>query len=215
MGEEDTVYMHVFGGSFSSKKSNPVTDAFTCPDGFSSVAGPDDLTVCLAEKIQPQSTAMPRFGGMFSCDNGNIATETGVKGCPTGYSVYVMTALDGDCLINVCLKFESFGDVRNFPVVVLPPFFDLEPVNRTTETNETAAAGGAEGRMRKQGKSGSTSSSLGKSQKIGIGLSVGAIVVGLVAATAVGITKVKKHRKRQQANKSNDSSNTELAVIST
>ena len=213
LGEEDTVLMHVYGGSYTSKKSNPVTDAFTCPEGFSAATGLDDLIVCLAEKIEPQSNTLPRFGGMFSCDYGNIATETGVKGCPTGYSVYVMAALDGDCLINVCLKFETFDEVRNFPVVVLPPFFDLELVNRTTEINETIEA--VASRMKNQPKSGSSSSLLGKSQKIGIGLSVGAIVVGIVTVTAVGITRVKKYRKRQQANNSNDSSNTDLAVITT
>ncbi len=217
LGEEDTVLMHVYGGSFTSKKINPVTDAFTCPQGFSEVNGLDDMIVCLAEKIQAQTNTLPRYGGMFSCDYGNIATDTGAKACPTGYSVYVMTAIDGDCLINVCLKFETFDEIRNFPVVVLPPFFDIELINRTVEINETVGTGVITGRMKNQPKSGSSSSSssLGKSQQIGIGLSVGAIFIGIVAAGAVGITQMKKYRKRRQANNSNDSNNIDLAVITT
>jgi hypothetical protein len=218
LGEEDTVLMHVYGGSFTSKKTNPVTDSFTCPTGFSEVNALDDMIVCLAEKIPTQMSTLPRYGGMFSCDYGNIATDTGAKACPRGYSVYVMGAVDGDCLINVCLKFETFQEIRNFPVVVLPPFFDIELVNRTGEINETIGSGDISGRMknhRKSGSSSSSSSSLGKSQKIGIGLSVGAIFIGIVAAGAVGITQIKKYRKRRQANNGNDSNNVDVAVIKT
>jgi hypothetical protein len=78
---------------------------------------------------------------MFPYDYGNIARETGGKTCPIGYSVYVMGAIDGDCLLNVCLKFETFNEIRNFPMVVLPPFFDIELVNRTREINETMGNG--------------------------------------------------------------------------
>ena len=208
--------MHVYGGSFTSKKVNPVTDSFTCPTGFSEVDTFDDLKVCLAEKIQAHMRTLPRYGGMFSCDFGNVATNTGAKACPTGYSVYVMNTIDGDCLINVCLKFETFEEKRNFPVVVLPPFFDIELVNRTIGINETVGSGEISGRMNNHLKSSPSSSSSGKSHHVAIGLSVGAVVVGIVAAAGVGVAQVRKYRKRRQAAKSStDSSNIDLAVITT
>jgi len=203
--------MHVYGGSFTSKKANPVTDSFSCPTGFSEVNALDDMKVCLAEKIETRMQTLPRYGGMFSCDYGNIATDTGAKACPAGYSVYVMGAIDGDCLLNVCLKFEAFDQIRNFPVVVLPPFFDIELVNRTVEINETIASGEITGRIKNNPKSAPSS---GKSNQVEIGLSIGAIFIGVIAIAAVGISQVKKYRKRHADNQ-DDSKNMDLAVITT
>ena len=215
LGEEDTEFMHVFGGSFTSKKVNPITESFTCPDSFSEVVAFDDVKVCLAEKIPTHMKTIPRYGGMFSCDNGNIATEEGAKACPKGYSVYVVSAIDGDCLINVCLKFETFEEQRAFPVVVLPPFFDIGLINRTDGVNESLASGAATGRMKQlhSKSSGSPATSSKKSQHLTIGLSVGAAVVGIVAVATVGVTQLKKYRKRRQTKNSTESSNVDLSVI--
>lgn len=215
LGEEDTEVMHVFGGSFTSKKVNPITDSFSCPDGFSEVNAFDDLKVCLAEKIPTHEKTIPHYGGMFSCDHGNIATESGAKACPKGYSVYVMNAIDGDCLINVCLKFETFEDKRIFPTIVLPPFCDMELMNRTNGMNETMANGEMTGRSGQRSESSPASTSSKTPQRVVIGLSIGAAVVGIVAVAGVGLTQLKKYRQRRQAQKSTDSSNADLAVIST
>jgi hypothetical protein len=204
--------MHVYGGSFTTKKVNPVTDSFTCPTGFSEANGIDDMKICLAEKIETHMNSLPYYGGMFSCDYGNIAHDIGAKACPAGYSVYVMGAIDGDCLLNVCLKFETFDDIRNFPVVVLPPFFDIELVNRTGEINETMENGEIAGRMQNNPRSVSSS---GKSHNVEIGLSVGAIFVGIVAIAAVGVTQVRKYRKRRANNHTDPNNNMDLAVITT
>ena len=217
LGDEDTQFMHAFGGSFTSKKVNPVTDSFACPDSFSEVAAYDDVKVCLAEKIPAHMKTIPRYGGMFSCEKGNIATESGAHACPKGYSVYVISAIDGDCLINVCLKFETFEEQRSFPVIVLPPFFDIGLVNRTDGVNESLASGEITGRMKQlHSKSSSApATSSKKSKHLTIGLSVGAAVVGIVAVATVGVTQLKKYRKRRQTKNSSDSNHVDLSVITT
>lgn len=215
LGEEDTHFMHVFGGSFTSTKVNPITGSFACPETFSEVAAFDDVKVCLTEKIPAHMKNIPLYGGMFSCDNGNIATESGAKACPKGYSVYVVSAIDGDCLINVCLKFETFEEQRTFPAIVLPPFFDIGLINRTNGMNETLESGEIAARMKVHSKSSSSSTSSKKSKHLTIGLSVGAAVVGLVAVATVGITQLKKYRKRRQTTESIDSNQADLSVIST
>lgn len=207
---QDKELMHVYGGSFTSKKVNPVTDAFKCPSGFTESNGIDDMKICLAEKIETHMKGLPRYGGMFSCDYGNPDADLGAKTCPTGYSVYVMGAIDGDCLINVCLKFDTFDDVRNFPAIVLPPFFDIEFSNRTMEINETMTDSEASSRMKNNGRSTSTQS--GKSHRVEIGLSIGAIFVGVLAIATIGITQVRKYRKRHAIN-NDESKNMDVAVV--
>jgi len=204
---------HVFGGSFTSKKVNPITDGYSCPKGFTETNGFDDVKICLAEDILHEQNTYPRYGGMFSCDYGNIATELGDKTCPRGYSVYVMGAIDGDCLINVCLKFQSFEKVRHFPSIVLPPFFDFETVNRTTESNETISEAEFASRMGHEPKS----DHQGNSHRIKLGLSIGAVVVGVTALATVGGFQLKKYRKRRAERNNNNHMNTnaDVAVINT
>ena len=120
-----------------------------------------------------------------------------------------------NCLINVCLKFETFEEQRSFPVIVLPPFFDIGLVNRTDGVNESLASGEITGRMKQlHSKSSSApATSSKKSKHLTIGLSVGAAVVGIVAVATVGVTQLKKYRKRRQTKNSTDSSNVDLSVI--
>lgn len=127
--------MHVFGGSFTTTKENPVTNAYSCPAGFSRSKGPGDITLCLAERISTNMNILPRYGGVYSCNYGNIANGTNIRGCSTGFSAFVMGAIDGGCLLYVCLKFETFGQRYTFPDIILPPFFELEASNSTIETN--------------------------------------------------------------------------------
>jgi hypothetical protein len=115
-----------------------------------------------------------------------IFFDTDIQGCSTGYSVYVMGAIDGDCLLNVCLKFETFHEIRNFPVVVLSPFFDIELINGSAEINETVDSGVITIRMInnfKTAKAASLSSS--KSHQVELGLSIGAIFIGVFGIATV------------------------------
>ncbi|CAF4914020.1 unnamed protein product, partial [Rotaria magnacalcarata] len=58
---------------------------------------------------------------MYSCERANIATGSHTKTCPAGYSAYAMGSVNGNCLLEVCLKFEKLDERRELPNVALPP----------------------------------------------------------------------------------------------
>ncbi|CAF0858945.1 unnamed protein product [Adineta steineri] len=122
---------YIYGGSFTSRKFNPVTDAYHCPsDDFQKVHVLDDVQLCLAEKVQNKNLLnLPRFGGMFSCDEGNAIISPDKKECLPNYTAYVMDTIEGNCLLYVCLDFEKFLDKRQFPSIVLPPFVSIDIIN--------------------------------------------------------------------------------------
>lgn len=128
---------YVFGGSYTAQKVNPVTNAFTCPQGLSEALNLDGIKVCLAERITTNPNMLPRYGGIYSCKIGNIATTSRATACSEGYSAYAMGSIDGNCLLEVCLKFEKLGDKRDLPSVALPPFFQIDTGYSIVETNET------------------------------------------------------------------------------
>lgn len=68
------------------------------------------------------------FGGFFSCNEGNplaanrrLLTTAARFSCGDGYSQHV-AAIDNDCLINYCVKANSFGSGQKDIPIVLPPF---------------------------------------------------------------------------------------------
>jgi hypothetical protein len=128
---------YVFGGSYTTKKVNPVINAFDCPQGLSKAYHLDDITVCLAERITSNPKTLPRYGGIYSCQYGNIATRSRAKECSEGYSSYAMGTIDGDCFLDVCLKFEKLDDLRGLPAVAIPPFFQIDTAYAIVDTNET------------------------------------------------------------------------------
>ncbi|CAF3884762.1 unnamed protein product, partial [Rotaria sp. Silwood1] len=93
----DTNY--VFGGSFTSTKTNPVTSSPKCPTNeFKEIKITDDLIICLAERVA-NTDNLPNYGGIYSCEQGNIALNASKQECLPGYSVYVMGAIEGNCLL--------------------------------------------------------------------------------------------------------------------
>ena len=135
----------VFGGFYTAQKVNPVTNDFTCPVGLSTINDLDGIRVCLAERISPGSDTLPRYGGIYSCQYGNLVTASLDKGCTDGYSPYVMGPIDGNCLLQICLKFEQSDSMRELPSIALPPFFEIDTIysvsdTNTTTTNATTAA---------------------------------------------------------------------------
>jgi hypothetical protein len=181
---------YVYGGSFTSKKFNPVTNAHSCPDEqFQKVNVLDDITLCLAERItNTENLNLPHFGGMFSCNQGNMATDSNNKKCLSGYSSYVMGAIEGDCLLYVCLDFQQFEGIRQLPSIVLPPFFSIDIKNQTdpslnsTNTNLT------------QTQTQTTTPSTFKDNPAQLGLSITAFVIGLITITIITYFIVKKKR---------------------
>jgi hypothetical protein len=128
---------YVFGGSYTTQKVNPVTNGFFCPQGLSEAYNLDGIKVCLAERITSNPKLLPRYGGIYSCQHGNIATSSHVQACPEGYSAYAMGAIDRNCLLEVCLKFEKLNERRELPTVALPPFFSIDMAYPLFATNET------------------------------------------------------------------------------
>jgi hypothetical protein len=123
---------YVFGGSFTNKKVNSVTGTQGCPDGpFKQVpvAG-NSLTVCLAERVT-DTDDLPHYGGIYSCNQGNIAFKEDTRECPQGFSAYVMDTIEDGCLLAVCLKFDKFPEIPELPSIALPPFISVPSRNQT------------------------------------------------------------------------------------
>ncbi|CAF3135847.1 unnamed protein product, partial [Rotaria sp. Silwood2] len=90
---------YVFGGSFTSTKTNPVTSFPKCPTNeFKEIRIIDDLIICLAERVASTDN-LPNYSGIYSCQQGNIAFNTSKQECLPGYSVHVMGAMEGNCLL--------------------------------------------------------------------------------------------------------------------
>jgi hypothetical protein len=128
---------YVFGGSYTTKKVNQVTNAFRCPQGLSEADDLNGIKICLAERITSNPKILPRYGGIYSCQYGNIATRSRTKECSEGYSSYAMGTIDGNCFLDVCLKFDKLDDMRGLPAIALPPFFQIDTAYVIVDTNET------------------------------------------------------------------------------
>jgi hypothetical protein len=138
---------YVFGGSYTTQKVNPVTNSFACPQGLSEAYNLDGIKLCLAERVTTDIEALPRYGGIYSCQQGNIATRLRAQACSEGYSSYAMGTIDGNCFLEVCLKFEKLNDRRELPTVALPPFFSIDTVYSTFAANETTGNDTVSSRM--------------------------------------------------------------------
>ena len=138
---------YVFGGSYTSAKVNPVTNARSCPSGLSVAYNIDGVEVCLAERIISDPRSLPRYGGIYSCQYGNVATRSRTQTCPEGYSAYAMGTIDGNCLLEVCLKFVKLDDRRGLPSVALPPFFQIDTAYTIVDGNNTSENDTISGRM--------------------------------------------------------------------
>ncbi|CAF0948588.1 unnamed protein product, partial [Adineta ricciae] len=182
---------YVYGGSFTSRSVNPITNSATCPQRFAVAKIANDINVCFTRQTIT-ATGFPFFGGFYSCNQGNTLLEPPEQKCPEGYSIYIMGAIDTECLLYVCLKFRNFNDLTQYPSVVLPPFFEIDIRNQTVETaSETSL----------NSKDTTPSKSTNRNtEKATLGISITALAVTLVAIIVVIIIRMKKNRQRQAAN---------------
>ena len=116
---ESTQY--IFGGSYTSNKMNVVTNDKTCAAELTAVRIINDIFVCFSQQIV-KSYNPPKFGGIFSCQ-ANYSV-TGTETCPTGFSVYVLGVIEGNCMLYVCLQLKT-QNIRTLPSISLPPYFDV------------------------------------------------------------------------------------------
>jgi hypothetical protein len=186
---------YVYGGSFTKDKVNPVTGFQGCRnDYFRQVPVINDLTVCLAERV-PDTDDLPHYGGIYSCDQENIALAAGKKECSHGYSAYVMVAIEENCLLSVCLKFEKFSDIRELPSIVLPPFFSIPLPNETIHYEASDFP---------QTDAVTTTSHTPISNELTLGLSIGGVCIGILVAVLVTFFLIQNKRQQRQINQRND-----------
>ncbi|UJR17441.1 hypothetical protein I4U23_004336 [Adineta vaga] len=180
---------YVYGGSFTSTKVNPVTGTSHCSsEKFTKVRVTDDMTICLAESVS-NIDSLPHYGGIYSCEYGNIAFNNSKKDCLPGYSVYVMGATEGSCLLYICLKFEKFDDIRELPSVVSPPFFTIDIRNQTMHKNAPTEDS--------TDQSSTNAVSTSRQSQAALALSIISILLWILAtATIIIFLQIKKRRQQ-------------------
>ncbi|KAK2100406.1 Macrophage-expressed protein 1 protein [Saguinus oedipus] len=131
----------LFGGLFSSKSINPMTNAQSCPAGYFPLRLFENLKVCTSQDYELGSRFAVPFGGFFSCTVGNplvdpaISKDLGalsLKKCPGGFSQHLALISDG-CQVSYCVKSGLFTG-RSLPPARLPPFTRL-PLMSQAATN--------------------------------------------------------------------------------
>jgi hypothetical protein len=188
---------YVYGGSFTKEKVNSVTGMRGCPNQqFRAVSvKPDSLVVCLAERVI-DTDDLPHYGGIYSCNQGNIAFDRTKKECPQGFSAYVMDAIEDGCLLTVCLKFDRFPEIRELPSIILPPFFSIPLRNQTDRVLNSSDSNVEPDTVKPP--------STPTDNKLTLGLSISGIGIGMLAVVFVTIVLIRSKRQRQQSNRSKD-----------
>jgi hypothetical protein len=118
---------YMFGGVYSSKHSNPVTGASTCPSFFYPLHFGEDINVCVSNDIEGTTYELP-FGGFQSCATGNPLATSAAQfqqgnyphHCPVGHNQFLVT-VDQGCVINFCSKIEALLKYTPRPPII-PPY---------------------------------------------------------------------------------------------
>lgn len=119
----------LFGGVFTDKSINPMTNAQSCPAGYIPLSLFESLKVCVSQDYELGYRFSVPFGGFFSCIMGNplVSSDTSkdvgapsLKKCPGGFSQHLAIISDG-CLVSYCVKAGIFTGGSLLPVR-LPPY---------------------------------------------------------------------------------------------
>ena len=120
---------YLFGGFYSSKASNPVTGAMTCPRFFYPVLMGEDTKVCVSTDYERGYAFAVDFAGFESCSMGNPLADSSPNDenqanwphtCPHGYAQHLVMVEDG-CEINFCVRAGAFRTDK-LAAPKLPPF---------------------------------------------------------------------------------------------
>ncbi|XP_003920504.1 macrophage-expressed gene 1 protein-like [Saimiri boliviensis] len=131
----------LFGGLFSSKSINPVTNAQSCPTSYFPLKIFENLKVCVSQDYELGSRFAVPFGGFFSCTVGNPLVDPAtskdlgapsLKKCPRGFSQHLALISDG-CQVSYCVKSGLFSE-KFLPPASLPPFTQ-PPLVSQADTN--------------------------------------------------------------------------------
>lgn len=209
----------LFGGLFSGKSINPLTNAQSCPAGYVPLRLFESLRVCASQDYELGYRFSVPFGGFFSCAVGNPLVDSAIskdlgapalKKCPGGFSQHLALISDG-CLVSYCVKSGLFTG-GSLPPVRLPPFtrpplMSQAATNTVIVTNTETSSSWIKDPQTNQWRLGEPLE-LRRAMKVihgdDRGLSGGAaagITVGVTTILAVAITMViygaRKYKKRE------------------
>ncbi|XP_065187667.1 macrophage-expressed gene 1 protein-like [Sycon ciliatum] len=157
---------YLFGGIYSDKYPNPVTELWTCPQYFYALTMGNGMKVCISNDYKNGYDHARPFAGFYSCTTGNPLSlanakpttapmrlsETGFdaltgesswpKECPSGYSMK-LAGIDDGCQINYCSKSIAYPDAVR-PQLYRPPYSRTYPPpgNHTIYVTEITGPGG-------------------------------------------------------------------------
>ncbi|XP_005369762.1 macrophage-expressed gene 1 protein [Microtus ochrogaster] len=142
----------LFGGVFTDKSINPVTNEQSCPSGYLSLSLLQNLKVCVSMDHELGHKFSVPFGGFFSCTKGNPLVnsstsrdlgESFLQKCPGGFSQQLAVINDG-CQVSYCVKAGIFTKDSLAPVR-LPPYTQLPLMSQSdTSSNEETSSDSAE-----------------------------------------------------------------------
>ena len=121
---------YLFGGLYTSKISNPVTNTNGCPRFFIPLHMGRDIRVCVSDDYERAGDRSVPFAGFHSCEKGNpLSASAGSDNehtwpheCPVGYAQHLVMVENG-CEINYCVQLGSFASKSPLPPH-LPPFHE-------------------------------------------------------------------------------------------
>ncbi|XP_037694251.1 macrophage-expressed gene 1 protein [Choloepus didactylus] len=209
----------LFGGLFSGKSINPLTNAQSCPAGYFPLRLFESLKVCASQDYELGYRFSVPFGGFFSCVAGNplvdpaISRDIGapsLKKCPGGFSQHLALISDG-CQVSYCVKSGLFTG-GSLPPVRLPPYtrpplMSQAATNTVMVTNTETTSSWIKDYKTHQWRLGEPlelrramkdihGDSSGLSGGAAAGVTV-AVTTILAAVIALGIYGIRKYRKRE------------------
>ncbi|XP_036034292.1 macrophage-expressed gene 1 protein-like [Onychomys torridus] len=129
----------LFGGVFTDKSINPMTNEQSCPTSYLSLSLLENLKVCISMDHELGHKFSIPFGGFFSCTTGNplvdssiskdLEEESFLQKCPGGFSQQLAIIRDG-CQVSYCVKAGVFTKASLAPVR-LPPYTQLPVMSQS------------------------------------------------------------------------------------
>ncbi|ERE78699.1 macrophage-expressed gene 1 protein [Cricetulus griseus] len=197
----------LFGGVFTDKSINPVTNEQSCPTGYISLNLLENLKVCVSMDHELGHKFSVPFGGFFSCAMGNPLVNSSTSGdlgqsflqkCPGGFSQQLALIKDG-CQVSYCVKAgaftkETLAPVRLPPYTKIPLLSQSDTDSAVEARNDSALFYTEELRVEEPSK--------GKSGRLSAGSTAG-ITVGVILALGILIAMAIYGTRRFKKNQDN------------
>ncbi|XP_004683485.1 PREDICTED: macrophage-expressed gene 1 protein [Condylura cristata] len=208
----------LFGGLFSEKSINPLTNSQSCPAGYIPLRLFESLKVCVSQDYELGNRFSVPFGGFFSCTVGNplVDPATGkdlgapsLKKCPGGFSQHLALISDG-CQVLYCVKAGLFTGAAlppaRLPPYTRPPLMSQAATNTVIVTDPETASSWIKDAQTHQWKLGEPQElrrtltvihegAGGLSTGAAVGVTVG-VITALASVTLLVIYRIQKYKKR-------------------